>query len=149
MQIKKLTASLRPISIAGVIMGSSLLYSDIDQFSGIRTTLSDRLTSDYVRLNDFHRQEILLSRARFNALYESWRERTLFMSSASDIISDPSFQEIVEMGMAAVPYIIDVIDKDPSTLVWALNKIFGGKISNRQDVTVKEACRLWVKKIKG
>ena len=130
-------------------MGSSLLYSDIDQFSGIRTTLSDRLTSDYVRLNDFHRQEILLSRARFNALYESWRERTLFMSSASDIISDPSFQEIVEMGMAAVPYIIDVIDKDPSTLVWALNKIFGGKISNRQDVTVKEACRLWVKKIKG
>lgn len=149
MQIKKITSSLRPLSIAGVIVGTTLLYSDVDQFSGINATLLDRHTSEYVRLNDFQRQEVLLSRARFDALYSNWRKRIMFSSSAKEIIEDTYFQEILEMGMAAVPYIVDVIDKEPSTLVWALNLIYGGKITNRPDVTVKDACKLWVKRIRS
>ena len=147
MQIKRITSSLKPISIAGIVVSASLLYSDIDQFSGINTTLSDRHTSEYVRLNDFQRQELLLSRARFNTLYETWRKNTMFSSSASAIIKDSSFQAIVGMGMAAVPYIVDVINKEPSTLVWALNMIYGAKISKSPNVTVKDACKLWVKKL--
>ena len=149
MQLKELSSSLRPISVASVLLGGTLLYSDVDQFSGINTPLSDQHTFEYVRLNDFQRQEVLLSHARFNALYDSWREKTLFMSSASDIINNPAFREIVEMGMAAVPYIVSKIEREPSTLVWALNMIYGVKISNRPGVTVKEACKLWVRKIKG
>lgn len=148
MQIKKISATLKPISIAGVIVGTSLMYSDVDQFSGINTTLSDRHTAEYVRLNDIQRKEVLLSRVRFDALYNSWRKNTMFSSSVSDIIGDAAFQEIVGMGMAAVPYIIERIDKEPSTLVWALNKIYGGKISNNPNTTIKEACRLWVKRIR-
>lgn len=149
MQIKKLSTSLRPISIAGVIVGSSFLYSDVDQFSGINTTLSDVHTSEYVRLDDFQRKEVLLSRERFNSLYHSWRNNTRYSSSVSDIIGDPSFQSILDMGMAAVPYIVEMIEKEPSTLVWALNKIYGGKISNNPNTTVKEACKLWVKRLKS
>ena len=73
----------------------------------------------------------------------------MFSSSASEIISDPAFQGILDMGMAAVPYIVDTIEKEPSTLVWALNKIYGGKISNNPNTTVKEACKLWVKRLKS
>lgn len=149
MQLKKISASLKPISIAGVLVGTTLLYSDIDQFSGINTTLSDEHTSEYVRLNDFQRREVLLSRARFDALYSCWLKKTMFSSSVSEIIGDSSFQEIIEMGMAAVPYIVDTIDKEPSTLVWALNLIYGGKISNNPNTTVKDACKLWVKRIRS
>lgn len=149
MQIKKITSSLRPLSIAGVIVGTTLMYSDVDQFSGINATISDRHTSEYIRLNDYQRQEVLLSRARFDALYSNWRKRTMFSSSAKEIIEDSNFQEILEMGVAAVPYIVDVIDKEPSTLVWALNHIYGGKITNRPNVTVKDACKLWVKRFRS
>ena len=149
MQIKKLTATLRPISIAGFLVGTSLLYSDVDQFSGINTTLSDKHTSEYVRFNDFQRKEVLSSRERFNALYNNWRKNTMFSSSAAAIIGDASFQEIVQMGIAAVPYIIDIIDKEPSTLVWALNMIYGAKISNNPNTTIKAACKSWVKRIRS
>lgn len=149
MQIKKISSTLRPISIAGVIVGTSLLYSDVDQFSGIKTTLSDMHTSEYVRIDDFQRKEVLLSRERFNSLYQNWRKSTMFSSSVSEIIGNPSFQGILDMGMAAVPYIVDMIEKEPSTLVWALNKIYGGKISNNPNTTVKEACKLWVKRLKS
>lgn len=149
MQIKKISKTLRPISIAGVIVGSSMLYSDVDQFSGIRTPISDKHTYEYVQIDDFQRQEVLLSRERFNSLYQSWKKRTMFSSSASEIISDPAFQSILDMGFAAVPYIVDTIEKEPSTLVWALNKIYGGKISNNPNTTVKEACKLWVKRLKS
>lgn len=149
MQIKRMTTSLRPLTISGVVLGSALLYSDVDQFSRINTTLSDRQTADYVRLTEAESRDVVFTRSQFDALYRDWREKTRFFSSSADIIGDRSFQAIVGKGMAAVPYIAESIEKEPSTLVWALNYIYGVKISNRPNLTVREACKLWVKRIKG
>lgn len=71
----------------------------------------------------------------------------MFLSSAQAIITNPNFQAIVNMGKIAVPYIVDEINNNPSTLVWALNIIFDRKITDRPGTTVEEACKLWVKKL--
>ena len=71
----------------------------------------------------------------------------MFQSSASSIISDPDFQAIVSMGQYAVPFIKEEIANEPSTLVWALNLIYGRRISNNPNLTIKEACKLWIKAI--
>lgn len=81
----------------------------------------------------------------FNKLISQWKEETMFLSSAQAIIDNPNFQAIVNMGKTAVPYIVDEIKNEPSTLVWALNIIFGRKITDRPGTTVEEACRLWVR----
>ena len=52
------------------------------------------------------------------------------------------------MGAQAVPLIGQSIEAEPSMLVWALNMIFKGKISDKKDLTIEEACKLWVKELK-
>lgn len=71
----------------------------------------------------------------------------MFLSSTSAIVNDVDFKEIVSMGKTAVPYIKDEISHNPSALVWALNYIFKQKISNDKNITISEACRLWVEKL--
>lgn len=36
----------------------------------------------------------------------------------------------------------------PSTLVWALNLIYNRKITDLPNITISEACNLWVKELK-
>ena len=52
------------------------------------------------------------------------------------------------MGEQAVPFIGQSIEAQPSLLVWALNMIFNGKISDKKDLTIGEACKLWVKELR-
>ena len=54
---------------------------------------------------------------------------------------------VVSMGQYAVPFIKDELIRKPSTLVWALNYIYGYKISSNPHLTISEACKLWIKKI--
>ena len=84
---------------------------------------------------------------RFNKLISQWKEETMFLSSAQAIIDNPNFQAIVNMGKIAVPFIIEEIKHDPSTLVWALNIIFDRQITNSHETTIEEACKLWIKEL--
>jgi hypothetical protein len=88
------------------------------------------------------------SKKFYNYLSE-WENATMFFSNSDQIISEENFKNIVDMGTDAVPLIIDEIDKNPSTLVWALNLIYGEKISDNPHTTIPEACKLWVKKLKN
>ena len=72
-------------------------------------------------------------------------EKTQFMSSAYSIVNDEDFQSIVAMGKSVVPFIVKEIEREPSTLVWALNYIYGHKISDKSNITISEACKLWIK----
>jgi len=74
-----------------------------------------------------------------------WKEQTRFLSSTTKIIENEFFQKILAMGKEAIPFILDDIEKSPSTLVWALNIINGYKISE-EDITIEEACRMWLEK---
>ena len=82
---------------------------------------------------------------KFANLYKAWITNTRLQSSVFSIIEDNNFKRIVEMGEKAIPLIIEEIDKNPSTLVWALNIITSSTISSTQRLTVTEACRRWVK----
>lgn len=138
----------KPIKIAlSIAAGSFLLYGDANNSSDIETVLSDFAAQEYISSIEDKSDMALFSRIRFNNLYESWRRETMFLSSADAIMSNANFQEIVSMGKDAVPYILDRIDKEPSSLVWALNVIFSSKISQNPRITVSEACKLWIKKL--
>lgn len=110
--------------------------------------LTNHATSRYIaEVND--PSELMMSgKLMFDALESSWRKQTRFLSSVGDIIGQQDFQAIVAMGETAVPFIGQSIEAQPSTLVWALNMIFKGKISEKKDLTIKEACKLWVKELR-
>ena len=78
----------------------------------------------------------------------NWEKKTLFLSSTKAIIENADFQAIVAMGYSAVPFIIEEIDNKPSTLVWALNLIYNRKVTDNPNITIPEACKLWVKELK-
>ena len=71
----------------------------------------------------------------------------MLYSSVEDIVNDKDFQSIVLMGEQAVPFIKEELIEKPSTLVWALNYIYNRKISNKPNLTITEACKLWIKEI--
>ena len=71
----------------------------------------------------------------------------IFQDRPCRIVEDEDFKAIVSMGQYAVPFIKDELIRKPSTLVWALNYIYGYKISSNPHLTISEACKLWIKKI--
>lgn len=82
---------------------------------------------------------------KFSNLNKAWSSNTKLQSSVVNIIDDVNFKRIIEMGEKAIPLIIDEIDKNPSSLVWALNIITNTTLSSTQRLTVSEACRRWVR----
>lgn len=62
---------------------------------------------------------------RFRNLYRSWVEQTGFLSSLTDIVSNPCFEEIVLLGRDALPMIFAEIEREPSFLFVAAKRITG------------------------
>ncbi len=58
--------------------------------------------------------------ARFTALAKKWRQDTLFDSSLSDIYFDPSYKEIMRMGVAGVPFVLRALRDNPERWLHAL-----------------------------
>ncbi len=52
---------------------------------------------------------------------------------------------MIEIGKESLPIVLNKLKDEPSTLVWAMNIITGHKISNDDTITIKEACKKWVK----
>jgi len=148
MQLVKLSNQLKPLTIAvGMLSSSTVAYSDVDNFSEIRS-ISNNRTLNYIHEVDLNDNHIWIHRFVFDLHLMNWKEKTMFLSSTKSIIEDEDFKAIVAMGESAVPYIINEIENTPSTLVWALNFIFNKKITNNPDTTITEACKLWVKALK-
>ena len=146
MQLPTITSTLKPLTIAAGMLTATpvFMYGDIDNIHNI---VSSKRTSQYIEMSDNADNYLFSLRFRFDLHLQRWKDNTMFLSSASSIISDPDFQAIVDMGKFAVPFIKEEITNEPSTLVWALNLIFGRRISNNPHLTITEACKLWVKEI--
>ena len=150
MQLRTLGHTIKPLTLAaGLALTSSLMYADLDQYSAITSILTSHRTESYLRHMDSRDERALRSERRFRIMYEAWRQKTAFLSSAKAIVDNDEFRGIVAMGTDAVPFIIETIDKEPSQLVWALNYIYGAKISNNPNTTLKEACKLWVRRFRS
>jgi len=63
--------------------------------------------------------------ARFRRLAEQWNADTLDMSSVTDITSHPSYIQIIGMGPAAIPLILDELEREPNHWFTALSAITG------------------------
>lgn len=150
MQLAKIKEGWKPITMAaGLIVGETMgLYADFDLYSSINTVINNHETAQYIREVNNPADIIFNDKRRFLNHYNSWRNDTKFLSSIRPIIGHDDFKAIVAMGNRAVPFILDEIEARPSNLVWALNLIFQRKITNRQDVTVTDACRLWIKALR-
>lgn len=147
MQLTRISDILKPITLSIGMVATIPLYSAIDGYSGIYSTITDKAMFESMKQADSENFLSYVPWLRFQSFYEQWRNDTRFLSSPEDIVSHEAFQAIVAMGEGAVPFVLEEISNEPSTLVWALNFIFQKKISNNPNTTIPEACKLWVKEL--
>lgn len=142
---------LIPVAISGLAMvgnptAQTFKYNDVEQ-NNIQLINENALT--HLKYSQGVDYGSMIHRFRFYKLFNAWHERVRYMSSPNQIINDLDFIEIVNMQYSAVPYIIDELEKEPSYLVWALNKMFGYKISDNPTTTISEASKYWLKYLKS
>lgn len=146
MQLTEFSNSLKPLTLAsGLFVASTAFsYSDIDMYNG-KSIITNPKTAEYIEKLDAKENTYLLKKFWFQNHLEAWESKTMFLSSVNAIVDDEDFRAIVSMGMDAVPFITEELTRNPSTLVWALNFIFNKKISEKKNLTISDACKLWIK----
>lgn len=146
MQLNKLPSHAKVLTLATGLLASTpvFAYSDLDNLGNILTT---RKNVDYMKNISSAEEFDIAQKFKFQMHLAAWEQKTVFSSSVATIVNDEDFQAIVGMGIVAVPFIKEEIERKPSVLVWALNYIYGSKISDKPDLTITEACNLWIKAI--
>lgn len=84
--------------------------------------------------------------ATFAQNYKYWNQETIFLSTNN--VDNSYFQSIVNMGVDAVPFILEELEKGPTPLVYALDKIFPGVMKYEGFVSLQEACERWMEILK-
>lgn len=62
---------------------------------------------------------------RFQRLATIWRDETAHMSSSTDLVAHPAFQEIVQMGPAVVPLLLRELERRSGHWHRVLKRITG------------------------
>jgi hypothetical protein len=62
---------------------------------------------------------------RFFILAENWRTETMFTSSLTERVLNPSYQQIIGIGPVAIPLILQELQREPDQWFWALQSITG------------------------
>ena len=65
------------------------------------------------------------SHEKFKRLVDRWRKETVFQSSAHQMATHPSYQEVIGMGKDAIPYLLQELERNPDHWFWALRSITG------------------------
>jgi hypothetical protein len=64
-------------------------------------------------------------RASFHTLVERWKRETAHQSNVAKRALHPAYQEIIGMGAAAVPLLLEELGREPDDWFWALHAITG------------------------
>lgn len=80
--------------------------------------------------------------ATFFQNYKYWNQETSVLSANN--LDNSYFKQIIDMGIDAVPFIIEELKKGPTPLVHALDKIFPDVIKYDGFVSLKDACDKWL-----
>lgn len=64
---------------------------------------------------------------RFDALANEWYSESQFMSSVDDMVSLPSYREIIAMGAIAIPLILNELQRRADHWFYALGAITGAE----------------------
>lgn len=86
-------------------------------------------------------------RVNFTQNYRYWTKTS--MLDATDNTDNSYYREIVNMGVDAVPFILEELEKGPSQLVYALDDIFPGVMTYDGYVSLEDACKQWISILKA
>jgi hypothetical protein len=82
---------------------------------------------------------------RFHRLAEQWDEESAFMSSVTEMVMLPSYQKIIGMGWAAVPFMLEDLKNEPRHWFAALRAITDiNPVSPDDAGNVKKMAEAWV-----
>jgi hypothetical protein len=83
---------------------------------------------------------------RFKRLAQQWSEESAFISSVTDIAMLPSYQKIIGMGWAAVPFILEDLKQEPQHWFWALRAITDIDPVPKEDAgNIQKMTEAWLK----
>ena len=80
--------------------------------------------------------------ATFFHNFKYWNQETGVMSTNN--LNNSYFKQIVDMGIDAVPFIVEELKKGPTPLVHALDMIFPDVVKYDGFVSLKDACDKWL-----
>jgi len=107
------------INEVGKLLSDRLL--DKEYLAWVRRTLWGRY--DPINVAPVARSGNL--KRRFDALVEQWSADTRFLSSIQKIVIHPAYQQIIGMGLPALPFIFRDLPQRRSLWFWALHAITG------------------------
>ncbi len=102
------------------------------------------LQEDFYYNHIYKSPSYYFNQSKFFKNLNEWKKQILFSSDVQKITTNQNFEALVNMGVNAIPFILQEINDSPSNLVWVLNKITKSKISERP-ISIDQACTLWIK----
>lgn len=82
---------------------------------------------------------------RFLSLKIQWESGTAFLSSITEIVLHPAYQQIIGMGPIAIPMILSEMQKKPNHWFWALKAITGDDpVPPNQRGRLREMTATWL-----
>ena len=108
-----------------------------ERFALLKGTLRESLSS--LLTPEKPSQQALTSSAdrqiaeKFQRLSDEWRSKTAYASSILEIATTPEYQQIIGMGRAVVPLILQELARSPDHWFWALKAITGEDPVPEQD----------------
>jgi len=83
---------------------------------------------------------------RFHSLKTQWEAETAILSSITEIVTHPAYQQIIGMGRVATPLILAEMKKKPGHWFWALKSITGeDPVLPEQKGKIKEMTEAWLR----
>lgn len=80
---------------------------------------------------------------RFETLVDEWETDTAFTSGLNEMVMHQNYQEIIGMGLPALPFIFERITDSPARWFWALRAIVGHDVAANA-TTSSEAAERWL-----
>ncbi len=84
-------------------------------------------------------------RRQFEELSARWKGESRYLSSTTEIATNPAYQRIIGMGMPVVPLILEDLRRQPFHWFWALNAITGDDpIPESMRGQVRDMAAAWI-----
>ncbi len=88
----------------------------------------------------------------FTNLVQQWRNETIGISSTTDLVMHPAYQQIMRMGPVVIPLLLRELEKKSGRWFWALSEITGeDPVPLEKRGKTKEMTQIWLEwgKAKG
>lgn len=105
-------------------------------FDSSISSVSDNGYSEKINIEDIDKAAIFSQNLKY------WNKETAMLSVNN--LDNSYFQQIVDMGVDAVPFIVKELKKGPTPLVNALDRIFPGVVKFEGFISLEKACEIWI-----